>query len=56
MKKEKMITEPSPGHVFSVMIEVNKRLYMKEETLEKTDGFMRLKDEIQSLYKILLKE
>ena len=29
--------------------------YMKEETLDKTDGFMRLKDDIQSLYKILLK-
>jgi N-formylglutamate amidohydrolase len=44
-----------PTEYHTVMIEVNKRLYMKEETLEKTDGFMRLKDEIQSLYKILLK-
>ena len=44
-----------PTEYHTVMIEVNKRLYMKEETLEKTDGFMRLKDDIQSLYKILLK-
>lgn len=44
-----------PAKYHSLMIEVNKRLYMNEETLEKTDGFMRLKDEIQSLYKILLK-
>ena len=44
-----------PTEYHTVMIEVNKRLYMKEETLEKTEGFMRLKDDIQSLYKILLK-
>lgn len=44
-----------PTEYHTVMIEVNKRLYMNEETLDKTDGFMRLKDEIQSLYKILLK-
>jgi len=48
-------TFPVPTEYHTVMIEVNKRLYMKEETLEKTDGFMRLKDDIQSLYKILLK-
>ena len=39
----------------SFMIEVNKRLYMNEGTLDKTDGFMRLKDDIQSLYVKLLK-
>jgi N-formylglutamate amidohydrolase len=44
-----------PVKYHSVMIEVNKRLYMNEETLEKTDGFNGLKDDIQSLYKILLK-
>ena len=44
-----------PVEYHTVMIEVNKRLYMNEETLEKTDGFMRLRDDIQSLYKILLK-
>ena len=42
-----------PVKYHSVMIEVNKRLYMNEETLEKTDGFNGLKDDIQSLYKIL---
>jgi N-formylglutamate amidohydrolase len=44
-----------PVEYHTVMIEVNKRLYMNEETLEKTDGFMRLREDIQSLYKILLK-
>ena len=38
----------------SVMIEVNKRLYMNEQTLEKNHGFDRLKTDIQSLYDILL--
>ena len=38
----------------SVMIEVNKRLYMNETTLEKTKGFKKLKSDIQSLYEILL--
>jgi N-formylglutamate amidohydrolase len=38
----------------SVMIEVNKRLYMNEQTLEKTYGFDRLKADIQSLYGKLL--
>ena len=44
-----------PVEYHSVMIEVNKRLYMNEETLEKTDGFDSLKHDIQSLYPILLK-
>lgn len=39
----------------SVMIEVNKRLYMNERTLEKTNGFDKLRTDIQSLYKKLLK-
>ena len=38
----------------SVMIEVNKRLYMNEQTLEKNHGFDRLKADIQSLYDKLL--
>jgi N-formylglutamate amidohydrolase len=38
----------------SVMIEVNKRLYMNETTLEKIKGFKKLKNDIQSLYEILL--
>lgn len=38
----------------SVMIEVNKRLYMDEATLEKNDGFDQLKVDIQSLYGTLL--
>ncbi len=43
-----------PVEYHSVMIEVNKRLYMDEQTLEKTDGFDRLKADIQSLYEKLL--
>ena len=39
----------------SVMIEVNKRLYMNEYTLEKTEGFEKLNQEIQGLYSILIK-
>lgn len=38
----------------SVMIEVNKRLYMDERSLKKTDGFERIKRDIQLLYKIIL--
>lgn len=36
------------------MIEVNKRLYMNEQTLEKIDCFYKLKHDIQSLYNLLL--
>jgi N-formylglutamate amidohydrolase len=38
------------------MIEVNKRLYMDEQTLEKAEGFEKLKQDIQSLYGTLLKD
>jgi len=40
----------------SVMIEVNKRLYMDEQTLEKAEGFEKLKQDIQSLYGTLLND
>ena len=43
-----------PVDYHSVMIEVNKRLYMNEDTLAKTDGFNKLRDDIQSLYRLLL--
>ena len=39
---------PVPYH--SLMIEVNKRCYMNEQTLEKTEGFQKLQHAIQSLY------
>jgi len=45
-----------PVTYHSVMIEVNKRLYMDEQTLEKTEGFEKLKQDIQSLYGTLLKD
>ena len=44
-----------PVEYHSVMIEVNKRLYMNEQNLEKTAGFFRLEHDIQSLYNVLLK-
>ncbi len=43
-----------PIEYHSLMIEVNKCLYMNEQTLEKTDGFDQLKADIQSLYEKLL--
>ena len=45
-----------PVKYHSVMIEVNKRLYMNEETLEKSDNFARLHQTIESLYDKLLKK
>ena len=45
-----------PVKYHSVMIEVNKRLYMDEQTLEKSDSFYKLKHDIQSLYDVLLKK
>jgi N-formylglutamate amidohydrolase len=44
-----------PVEYHTVMIEVNKRLYMNEQTLEKSDSFYKLKHDIQSLYDVLLK-
>ena len=43
-----------PVKYHSVMIEVNKRLYMDEYTLEKTDGFIDVQHAIMSLYQTLL--
>ena len=50
----KTFSVPSKYH--SVMIEVNKKLYMNEQTLEKNEGFERLKKDIHSLYEVLLKD
>ena len=47
-------TFPVPVEYHSVMIEVNKRLYMNERTLDKIDSFYKLKRDIQSLYNLLL--
>ena len=38
----------------SLMIEVNKRLYMNEHTLEKTPVFYKLRQEIQGLFDLLI--
>lgn len=46
-------TFAAPVYYQSVMIEVNKSLYMNEFTLEKKDSFEKLKEEIESLYDII---
>jgi N-formylglutamate amidohydrolase len=42
-----------PIRYHSLMIEVNKRLYMNERTLEQSDGFFKLREEIGSLLRNL---
>lgn len=44
-----------PINYHSLMIEVSKRLYMNEETLEKTENFAQLQSDLQALYPLLLK-
>jgi len=44
-----------PTEYHTVMIEVNKKLYMNEDYLEKIDSFYRVKHDIQSLYRVLLR-
>ena len=44
-----------PVAYHSVMIEINKRIYMNENTIEKNEGFKKLKQDIKGLYDILLK-
>lgn len=48
----KTVECPVPYH--SLMIEVNKRCYMNEQTLEKTEGFVSLQKAIRDLYKKIL--
>jgi N-formylglutamate amidohydrolase len=43
-----------PVEYHSVMIEINKRLYMNEETLEKNDNFYRIHQILQELYSMIL--
>ncbi len=47
-------TFPGASGYHSLMIEVNKRCYMNEETLEKTPNFTNLHNQLQRLYEILL--
>lgn len=44
-----------PTEYHTLMIEVNKKLYMNEDTLEKIDSFYRVKHDLQSLYRVLLR-
>lgn len=50
------MTVQTPKRYHSLMIEINKRLYMNEETLEKTENFTALQNEINGLYDLLLRE
>ncbi len=43
-----------PVKYHTIMIEVNKRLYMNEKTIDKIQGFARLQRDIQGLYEVLL--
>lgn len=47
-------TFPVPILYHSVMIEINKRLYMNEETLKKNEHFYRLHQILQELYGMVL--
>ena len=49
-------TFPGATGYHSFMIEINKRCYMNEETLEKTEGFSGLRKDILELYNLLLKD
>lgn len=44
----------TPCSYFSFMIEVNKRLYMDEDSLEKTDGFNTIHKQLLDLYSKLM--
>ena len=48
-------TFPGATDYHSLMIEINKRCYMDEETLHTTAGFIKLHKELQQLYHLLLK-
>jgi N-formylglutamate amidohydrolase len=47
-------TFPGATGYHSLMIEINKRCYMNEETLEKSDNFNLLHSQLQKLYSIIL--
>ena len=49
-------TFPGAINYHSLMIEINKRCYMNEETVEKTEGFFKLQKELFDLYNILLND
>lgn len=45
---------PETGFTYSsIMIEVNKRLYLNEQTLEVTEGFIKLQNCLETLYGLL---
>jgi N-formylglutamate amidohydrolase len=49
-------TVETPARYTSLMIEINKSIYMDEDTLEKKDSFGIVRDDITSLYEKLLED
>jgi len=47
-------TVDAPVKYHSLMIEINKSLYMNEDTLQKTENFGKVASDVQSLYRKLL--
>lgn len=48
-------TVETPADYNALMIEVNKKIYMDEKSLQRSDKFSRVKEDIQCLYELLLK-
>jgi hypothetical protein len=48
-------TVDTPADYNALMIEVNKKIYMDEKSLQRSDKFSRVKEDIQCLYELLLK-
>lgn len=46
-------TVDTPANYNALMIEINKKIYMNEQTLEKSENFSRVKDDVQGLYNII---
>jgi N-formylglutamate deformylase len=48
-------SDPQAGR-HSLQIEINKRLYMDESTLEKAPGFARLQKDLGELLRVVVRE
>jgi N-formylglutamate amidohydrolase len=48
-------SDPAAGR-HSLQIEINKRLYMDESTLEKSPGFRRLQKDLGELLRVVVRE
>ena len=48
-------TVDTPANYNALMIEMNKKIYINERTLERTENFARVRKDIQGLYRCLLR-